>query len=276
MYSIDASHALQGEDVFQRPTQNHNANISPKFLVFHYTACDAVTAINTFLRSTGSNRTSAHLVVDRDGSVTQMVRFNRRAWHAGESQWMGFNDLNTHSIGIEVVNLGYLQRFADGTFRPKLGGSPVPASDVVEARHKLPAEHHRYWQAYTTQQLDTCQALATALVERYGLRDIVGHDDIAPARKVDPGPAFPLASIRGAAFGRMDDGAPQSELCEVTASLLNVRSGPGLGFERLGSPLPRGTRVRPLGEDVLPWRFIEAVGAAASQGWVNATYLRAV
>lgn len=275
MYGIDGNHVLQGEGVVQRPTLNHNADISPKFLVFHYTACDLDTAVNTFLRTTGSNRTSAHLVVDRDGSVTQMVKFNRRAWHAGESQWMGFSDLNTHAIGIEVVNLGYLQRFADGSFRPKLGGVPIAPSDVVEARHKLAAEHHLYWQAYTPEQLSTCQALAVALVERYGLRDIVGHDDIAPTRKVDPGPAFPLASIRGTAFGRMDDGASHGEMWEVTADLLNVRSGPGTGFERIGAPLHRGTRVRPLGQDALPWRFVEPIGVAADRGWVNATFLRA-
>ena len=134
-------------------SENHNGQIAPKYLVFHYTACSAAAASAAFLRKTGANRVSAHLLVDRDGSVTQFVPLNRRAWHAGESQWGGFQDLNTHSIGIEVVNFGYLLKSADGTFRTADSAQMVPAAEVTEARHRLPQLPWTHWHAYTGEQI---------------------------------------------------------------------------------------------------------------------------
>jgi N-acetylmuramoyl-L-alanine amidase len=93
MFSIN-NHILAGKslkslatvaDVVQSPSPNHNGEILPRFLVFHYTACDAQTAKVAFLKSSGSDRVSVHLLVDSDGSVTQFVPLNIRAWHAGES-----------------------------------------------------------------------------------------------------------------------------------------------------------------------------------------------
>lgn len=95
------------------PSGNHDGVIVPQFLVSHYTACTAGVARYAFLRETTTNRVSVQLMVDRDGCVTEFVPFNLRAWHAGKSVWDGLQDLHSHSIGIEVVNFGYLLKSAD-------------------------------------------------------------------------------------------------------------------------------------------------------------------
>lgn len=210
MLTIEDHHlrgSIAGKEVGSRSSPNCRGTILPRLLVFHYTACSFDVASSVFMSTTGDNRVSAHLLVDVNGAITQFVPFTVRAWHAGESQWGELTDINTHSIGIEVVNYGYLLKSATGQYR--LGnGKPLPFSpdDAVEVRHKNPAMPWTYWQAYTPEQIETCQALADLLVANYHLTDIVGHDDIAPKRKCDPGPAFPLLSIRGRALGRESEG----------------------------------------------------------------------
>lgn len=101
------------------------------------------------------NRVSAHLVIDRTGAVTQFVNFDERAWHAGESCFDGRSNCNDFAIGIEL----------EGT-------------DTT---------------AYTALQYDVLAAVARLLMARYPLITagrIVGHSDVAPKRKTDPGPAF--------------------------------------------------------------------------------------
>lgn len=267
--------AANGTAVVQEPSRNFSAQpITPKFLVFHYTACSFQVARQVFLDAHSSHRVSAHLLVDEDGSVTQFVDFGRRAWHAGSSFWKGFADLNSHSIGIEVVNLGYLQKKADGSFQTSDGSQTAPPDRVIEARHKNPHDPHRYWHAYTAEQVETCAQLAELLVARYALREIVGHDDIAPDRKVDPGPAFPMHRISSRAFDRADDSGPGDALY-VAAQKLNIRSGPGVQFSLVREPLPLGTRVLPRQPADHGWMQIEAEVPTPNVGWVSTAHLRA-
>jgi N-acetylmuramoyl-L-alanine amidase len=118
--------------------------------------------------------------------------------------------------------------------------------------------------------------VAALLIGRYELRDVVGHDDVAPFRKEDPGPAFPLTSFRSRVLGRAED---EPDLHETTTAL-NIRRGPGTEFATLpGSPLPPGTRVEILKADAR-WRFVEVPAAAGEamdlQGWVHGGFLRRV
>ena len=261
----------QGVATLSRPSDNHGGPIVPKYLVFHYTACSAAAASAAFLRKTGANRVSAHLLVDRDGSVTQFVPFDRRAWHAGESQWDGFQDLNTHSIGIEVVNFGYLHKRADGTFRTADGAHVVPAAEVIEGRHRLAHLPWTHWHAYSAEQIATCEALAELLATRYALRDAVGHDDIAPARKSDPGPGFPMSRMRSHIVGR-DAAEVDERVAYVAVDKLNIRVGAGVASPVAGPPLVRNTRLEMLGPSVNGWMQVTARQPAPLTGWVRAEY----
>jgi N-acetylmuramoyl-L-alanine amidase len=109
-------------------------------------------------------------------------------------------------------------------------------------------------------------------VRTYRLKDIVGHEDIAPGRKSDPGPVFPLQNIRAKVFGRSMD---ESETYEVIADSLNIRRGPGIEYEPAASPLLRGTKVILLeGRD--RWSKVDVTGPNDIEGWVNNRFLKVV
>lgn len=158
-----------------------------RFLVIHHTAgASALSSIN-FWRSPAAKGASAHIVIDRDGTIYQCRPFNKTCGHAGVSQWQGFTGLNSCTISIELANGG-----DSATLIRKYSKLPP-----VKARHKNGGPE-KEWEAYPEAQLKACEEVAKALVKRYNLDAVVGHDDIAPTRKVDPGPAFPMAALRKA------------------------------------------------------------------------------
>lgn len=250
---------------------NLGGKLEPKYLVMHYTAGrDADGSIRTLCDPAA--KASAHLVIGRDGAIAQLVPFNRVAWHAGKSQWLGLHGLNAHSIGIELDNAGRLERQGGrwlSWFRRE-----YPDHDVFEATHKNETSPCG-WHVFTEVQLETALAVARLLVRHYGLLDVLGHDDIAPGRKSDPGPAFPMASFRGAALGREADA---EEILEATANL-NIRVGPGIEHAKLmAESLPKGTRLS-LDRREGVWCLVDVLdeaGQPTRTGWVHGGYVRAV
>ena len=105
------------------------------------------------------NKVSAHYLINRKGSLIKMVEENKVAWHAGKSRWKNFINLNDHSIGIELVNKG----------------------------HKLGYEN------FSSKQIKKLILLCKFLIKKYRIKknNILGHSDIAPQRKDDPGEKFP-------------------------------------------------------------------------------------
>ena len=243
--------------------------IQPEYLVMHYTAGASAESSIAWLTKKEA-KSSAHLVIARDGVVTQLVPFNRRAWHAGTSRWAGRSNLNSISIGIELANAGKLRRRASGWATD--WGVSIADDDVVEAAHDNGGPVLG-WQAYPTLQLESTLDVALVLSRHYRLRDMVGHDDIAPARKSDPGPAFPKAGFRAALIGRDQDGLEQV----ATTAALNIRAGPGTGHEKLpASPLPPATRLEVVSVQGV-WREVNLLGAVGGeanvQGWVHGSFL---
>jgi N-acetylmuramoyl-L-alanine amidase len=180
-------------------TKNFGKVIKPLYLVVHYTAATTASGAIEWFKNPESNA-SAHLVIDRDGTITQMVPFNRRAWHAGESKWGELSDVNSYSIGIEIVNAGKLRKRTDGTWLTWSKHS-VPDDEVTLATHKN-EQQETGWHEYTERQIQVTLEVGKLLASKYELVDVLGHDDVAPTRKVDPGPLFPMSSARSRILGR--------------------------------------------------------------------------
>lgn len=240
----------------------------PRWLVMHYTAGDSGAAARDWLCDPRA-RASAHFVVARDGAIWQIVPCDRVAWHAGQSSWRGESSLNRSSLGIEIANRGWLRQDGDAIWRD-WAGHAVPAGEVCVARHKAGGEAMG-WQTYPADQLAAVTALTRALLAAYPtLREVVGHDDISPGRKLDPGPAFPLARFQELVADRGKDAAPRRARCTAR---LNIRSGPGTDHPPLRfSPLAVGTEVALLA-DHGRWRRVALAGDPAAQGWVHGHYL---
>lgn len=248
----------------------------PRFLVIHYTGGSSAAGTIAWFQNP-SSKVSAHLVIARDGKVTQMVPFNREAWHAGQSRWGNLSGLNHHSVGIELDNAGCLIR-SGGKWVSPLGRRSYPDSEVTVALHKNdpPGTAPSGWHAYTPEQIEATLECGMALVEHYGLADVLGHDDIAPGRKRDPGPDLPMASLRARLMGRADD---HPERYRTTGRLF-VRSGAGPDFAALpGTPLPAGTEVEVLAKHGLWWQVDvvgEVNGVMDIVGWCHSKYLEAI
>ncbi|MES1930113.1 negative regulator of AmpC, AmpD [Salinisphaera dokdonensis CL-ES53] len=154
-----------------------------RFLVMHYTGGDEPRALKVL---TGNSVSSHYLVGDRppehsgDPVVYQLVDEYARAWHAGTSAWADRSHLNDSSIGIEIVNAGPIET----------AGGPA-------------------WQGFGGGQIEAVTTLARDIIRRYDIQpvNVVGHSDIAPGRKVDPGPAFPWEELYRRGIGAWPDAA---------------------------------------------------------------------
>lgn len=244
--------------------------ITPRFIVLHYTAGGSAAGS---VRACTDRGLSAHLFVDRDGSVIQTVPFTTAAFHAGPSHWRGFDGLNGHSIGIEICNYGFLdQRVAGGWTRAGLG-RVFADHEVTVARHRNGGPEMA-WETYPEAQLVAVEALIATLRAAYPtIQEVVGHDDIAPRRKVDPGPALPMARMQ-AVSARTLAATDFGEFEVVVRDELNLRGGPGTGFAVLAK-LPPGTMLRVLREDG-EWRMIDLQGDGVPDGFVHSAFLRRV
>ena len=164
------------EQIIEAPSPNFDERDQPvSIAVLHYTGMrDAASAIAR-LRDP-SARVSAHYVIAEDGQVLRLVAEDKRAWHAGVSYWRGKTALNAHSIGFEIVNPGH-----------EFGYRPFP-----------------------DEQMEALLPLLAAVVRRYNIApaNVVGHSDIAPTRKEDPGELFDWALLarHGLAIPRPTEG----------------------------------------------------------------------
>ncbi len=181
----------------------------PDILLLHYTGMGSGQAAEDRLCNP-SAEVSCHYIVHEDGGVVQMVRESDRAWHAGKSSWMGVIDINSKSIGIEIVNPGHM-----------LGYRPFPR-----------------------RQIASVIGLCRGIVARHGIRPemVLGHSDVAPGRKIDPGELFPWARLHREGIGhfvkpsRRRRGKCMGEgySGEKVAALQAMLAGYGYGIEASG------------------------------------------
>lgn len=160
-------------------------------LVIHFTA--GATGKSS-IESMRKNGLSAHLVVERSGFIWQCRPFNLTCGHAGVSRWRDpntgklYKQANGFSIGIEIANAGNDSGALSWARKQ-------PGFKSIKAKHRNGGKLVE-WEAFYEPQLKAIFEASQALVARYNLDDITGHDCIAPERKTDPGPAFDIKALR--------------------------------------------------------------------------------
>lgn len=152
--------------MIERKSPNHDDRKGRdiRFLILHYTGMQTTEdALKRLTDPYAENLVSAHYTVDEDGTVYHHVDEQQRAWHAGAAYWQGETDINEQSIGIEIVNPGH-----EWGYRP-----------------------------FTGPQMKAVTELCKEIMERHEIEpeDVLGHSDIAPARKQDPGEFFPWKEL---------------------------------------------------------------------------------
>ena len=190
-----------------RPSPNHTERRGayragkPDMLVLHYTGMPAGRGMSAGERAVSwltdsRSQVSCHYVVDEDGTVTQLVAEDRRAWHAGLASWGGEEDINSASIGIEIVNPGHWWDMAASPDRAP--GAPVEA--------------HPGYRDFPEAQIAAVIALCRDIIARHGIpaARVLAHSDVAPARKRDPGERFPWARLAAAGVGLHVEAEPIS------------------------------------------------------------------
>lgn len=157
--------------IVERPSPNHDARPDGQtvdILLLHYTGMASGEAALGRLCDPAA-RVSAHYLVEEDGRIFQLVSESRRAWHAGAAEWQGASDINARSIGIEIVNPGHEFGYRNFPLE-QMAAVRRLALDIV-ARHPIPAAR------------------------------VLGHSDVAPLRKEDPGELFDWRGLAAAGIG---------------------------------------------------------------------------
>ena len=140
-----------------------------KFIIIHYTGMQSeIESIKRLIHK--NSKVSCHYLINRKGKIMQMVKENKIAWHAGVSRWKNIKNLNQNSIGIELVNKG----------------------------------HFFGYENYSNLQINSLIKLCSKLKKKYKIRreNFLGHSDIAPYRKIDPGEKFPWKKLSNYKFGK--------------------------------------------------------------------------
>lgn len=271
------NHFLKGCDQVESPNRSGKFEAgAPDSIIIHYTAgTSAESSIRTLCNP--EFKASSHLVVGRDGSITQLIPFDTIAWHAGRSAYEGRVGFNKYSIGIEIDNAGRLSKRGNGFVA--WFGRRYDADDVVEAVHRNESGTD-YWHAYSEEQITAVAEICETLIRTYPIDTILGHEEIAPKRKSDPGPAFPLDKLCERLF-MSDRSQQEAELEEqesgqdggmtglVTASKLNIRRSSRRGSPTIAPPLAKGTRVKILDQKD-GWYQVEV----KTMGWVKGDYIK--
>lgn len=186
----------------------------PEILLLHYTGMASGDAAEDRLCD-ASAEVSCHYIVHEDGRIVQMVRERDRAWHAGKSSWHGVTDINSHSIGVEIVNPG----------------------------------HTLGYRSFPRRQIASVVGLCRGIVARHEIRPemVLGHSDVAPGRKVDPGELFPWTWLHREGIGHfvkpsrhhggdaMKAGDAGPQVAQLQAML--ARYGYGIGRSGLYDPM---------------------------------------
>lgn len=235
-------------------------------IILHYTAGGTTSSAVKTLKDP-SVKSCAHVVVGRAGEMTQLIPFNLITWHAGESKWQNRVGMNKYSIGIEIVNWGPLDDLG-GKFT-SWTGTKISDADVKRAVHRNESIT-RCWHTYTEVQIKTVISLCKLLKATYGIKYILGHEEISPGRKQDPGPAFPLDHIRSLILDtNRKDVSSFPKVGIVDVDKLNIRVSPNSESPIISTPLVERTKLDIIGQQG-DWYEVSIIG------YVNKNYIKVV
>lgn len=272
------NHLLDGVTFKRSP--NIGGMMTPTGVIMHYTAgFTASSAINTLCNPAA--QVSAHLVIDRDGTTTQLVPFNRVAWHAGPSVLDGIKGCNNFCIGFEFVNPGYFRTDKFGKITDA-DGHALSASVLAQYDMSIRAANARVgggifiWPAYPDKQIAAGLAAFEAICTTYKITHLAGHEEIDTRKwKTDPGVAFPMGKFKqtlhgGAAVADRSDGVARKATAIVIPPKLNVRDKASIG-SALDTILTQGSEVVIIHTNG-DWTLIEFL--PGKRGYVSSQYLK--
>lgn len=204
-----------------RQSLNYGGVLAPKGIILHSTDGDLAGTGSINWLCDKASKVSAHVVIDRDGKITQLVPFNRVAWHAGKSQWKGMSGLNQFAIGIEFANPGKLVKSGNGWVNG-LGVKVDPSIGAAVVYHDADAGHPAgYYLPMTSPQMEAALSLSRLLVKTYGVSFVATHWQISPGRKSDPNPTVDVELFSQKIFGEQEE---EEEGGVAIVSELNVRA----------------------------------------------------
>lgn len=156
-----------------------SGGVKPSILLLHYTGMPSCERAIDWL-SRPESKVSSHYVIDIDGAITQLVAEDMRAWHAGVSKWRGQTDINSASVGIEIHNPGHGEDYCD----------------------------------FPDKQMQAVADLSKEIIARWGIKPegVLGHSDVAPGRKIDPGERFDWKGLAEVGVGRWIEPEPVGPL----------------------------------------------------------------
>lgn len=190
---------------FLNPSPNFDARdtkVPLQYIVLHYTDMRGDEAIKRLCDPVA--KVSAHYVIEEDGRVFSLVDEEKRAWHAGKSFWRGITDINSASIGIELVNPG----------------------------------HQHGYRVFPMAQIIALKKLLREIIQRHNLSpqtSLLGHSDVAPARKVDPGELFPWQNLAEDGLGVWPQTKPEDYGVASDADVQNLLRNVGYDCPASGS-----------------------------------------
>ncbi len=227
--------------IIDAPSATQSSRIN--FLVIHFTVEHFAESMR-LLTETTDRPVSVHYLVPEPGDETyphvrlrihRLVAEDRRAWHAGTSYWAGAESLNSNSIGIEIVNRS------------------ACVDNDPETENPVPEDQTCTFLDYPEQQLELVGELATDILNRYpdiDPVDVIGHADIAPGRRVDPGPLFPWKRLYELGVGAWyDDATVGKYQARFEAQMPSI--------EEIQTALNAyGYQIEPTGENDVQTRFV--------------------
>ena len=166
------------EQVVPSPNHDHRIGGGPDLILLHYTGMATADAAVQRLCDREA-RVSSHYFIDEDGRILQLVPEGKRAWHAGESSWAGTTDINSRSIGIEIVNPGHDYQYPEFPIR-QIAATIALCRGII-SRHRIPRDR------------------------------VLAHSDVAPSRKRDPGEKFPWRLLADSGVGLWVEPTPLSD-----------------------------------------------------------------